>query len=168
MERVLKLNQSYEPIGIINWQEAIKLIFLGKAEVVKEYDKKLHSAKNVFNMPAVVRLYNSFRRPKQRIKFNRKNVIMRDKRRCQYCGRKFESSELTYDHVIPRSRGGKTEFENIVTCCIPCNAKKGDKLLHEIGFKLHKKPVKPDWIPIFSITLSGNNIPEIWRDFCYF
>ncbi len=168
MERVLKLNQSYEPIEIINWQDAIRLIFLEKAEIVREYDdKKLHSAKDVFNMPAVIRLYSSFRRPRKRVKFNRKNIVARDRCRCLYCGNKFLPSELTFDHVIPRSRGGPTTWENIVSCCKPCNDKKADRTPARANMKLKKKPSRPDWIPIAALSLSKKHIPKPWRDFCY-
>jgi 5-methylcytosine-specific restriction endonuclease McrA len=167
MERVLKLNQSYEPIEIINWQDAFKLIFLEKAEIIREYEKKIHSAKNSFNMPAVIRLYNSFRRPRKRVKFNRKNIIARDRWRCQYCGKKFPASDLTFDHVIPKSRGGATTWENIVSCCTTCNDKKRDRTPAVANMKLKRKPSRPDWMPIAAMSLSKRQIPEPWRDFCY-
>lgn len=168
MERVLLLNQSYEPISVINWQKAISMLTLDKVEVIKEYeDKEVRSKFLVFKMPAVVRLIRAFKRPRKRVKFNKTNVLARDNWRCQYCYQKFSTSELTYDHVIPRSKGGKTVWENIVTCCTSCNGRKGDRLPQEVGLKLRKQPTRPDWVPIFSITLSRKRIPEIWKDFCY-
>jgi len=168
MERVLLLNQSYEPISVINWQRAISMLTLGKVEVVKEYDgKQIRSKYLVLKMPAVVRLLNIFKRPRKRVKFNKMNVLARDGWKCQYCNQKFPTSELTYDHVIPRARGGKTNWENIVMCCPKCNSKKKDRLPHEAGLKLRKLPTKPDWVPIFSVTLSRKQIPEVWKDFCY-
>ena len=167
MERVLLLNQSYEPISVINWQRAITLFTLGKVEVIKEYDNNIRSQYIVFKMPAVVRLLNAFRRPRKRVKFNRQNILARDRWRCQYCGNKFAAKELTYDHVLPRAKGGTTCWENIVTSCIPCNLKKGDKTPQQVGLKLKKKPTRPDWVPIFTITVSRKTMPEAWRDFCF-
>jgi len=168
MERVLKLNQSYEPIEIINWRRAIKLIVKEKAEIIKEYEGKyLTSGRNAFRMPAVIRLNNDFRRPRKRIKFNRRNIIARDRYRCQYCGKKFTASELTLDHVIPRAQGGTTCWENIVACCSSCNDRKRDRTPSEANMKLKKYPSRPDWMPIAVMSLSRNQIPEAWKDFCY-
>lgn len=168
MERVLLLNQSYEPISVINWQKAISLLVLDKVEVIEEYEgKNIRSKHIVFRMPAVVRLLKAFRRPRKRVKFNKTNVLARDNWKCCYCGQKFSTSELTYDHVIPRSKGGKTTWNNIVSCCINCNSKKGSRSLNESGMRLRKKPTRPDWVPIFSITLSRKKIPKIWKEFCF-
>ena len=168
MNRVLKLNQSYEPIEIINWKRAIKLVIKEKAEIIKEYDGKyLNSSGSSYCMPAVIRLNNSFRRPRKRIKFNRKNIISRDRYRCQYCGKKYQSSELTLDHVIPRAQGGTTCWENIVACCTECNDKKRDRTPGEANMKLKKYPSRPDWTPMAIISLSRSQIPEPWMDFCY-
>lgn len=169
MENVLLLNQSYEPISVINWQKALTLLFLDKVEVIKEYDdKNIRSRYLVLKMPAVVRLLRAFRRPRKRVKFNKTNVLARDRWTCQYCNQKFPSSELTYDHVIPRSQGGKTFWGNIVCCCQKCNSKKGNRTPSEAGMKLRKQPTRPDWVPIFSIVLSRGKVPEIWKDFCFF
>jgi len=167
MERVLLLNQSYEPISIINWQKAIRLLFLEKVEVIKEYDKKLRSRYLVIQMPAVVRLLKAFRRPRKRVKFNRTNILARDRWKCQYCNKKFSAKDLTYDHLVPKARGGTTCWTNIVTCCVYCNNKKGAKKPHEVNLKLKKKPVRPDWVPIFSISLTNRSVPEEWKDFIY-
>lgn len=167
MESVLLLNQSYEPISIINWQRAVSMLTLDKVEVIKEYEKKIHSRYVALKMPAVVRLLKAFKRPRKKVKFNKVNVLARDRWACQYCNQKFSTNELTYDHVVPRSKGGKTVWENIVTCCISCNGKKGNRLPQEVGMKLRKQPTRPDWVPIFSAALSRGQIPEIWKDFCY-
>ena len=169
MSSVLKINQSYEPIEIINWEEAIRLIFLEKAEIVREYeDKFLHTTNQTFKMPAVIRLTNSFNRPRKRIKYNPKNIRARDRFQCQYCSKRFPSNELTLDHVIPRSQGGKTCWENIVSCCVDCNNKKRNRTPAQANMKLKKYPAKPDWTPIVMMSFSKNTIPPEWRDFCFF
>ena len=167
MERVLLLSQSYEPISIINWKKAVVLLTLGKVEVVGEYDQNIRSKFLVIKMPAVVRLLRAFYRPRKRVKFNRQNILARDRMRCQYCGMRLPAKDLTYDHVIPKSRGGKTCWENIVTCCIPCNSKKANKTPQEANMRVKKQPTRPDWVPIFAIALSKKTIPDSWKEFCY-
>ena len=168
MNRVLKLNQSYEPIEVINWKRAIKLIVKEKAEVIKEYnDKFINSSNTAYHMPAVIRLNNAFRRPRKRIKFNRKNIIARDRWHCQYCNKKFPTEDLTLDHVMPRARGGTTCWENIVACCGKCNDKKGDRMPGEANMRLKKYPSRPDWMPIAAMSLPHSQVPDAWIDFCY-
>ena len=167
MISVLKLNQSYEPIEVISWKDAIRLIFLEKAEIVNEYDKYVKTPQSLFKLPAVIRLNNAFSRPRKRIKFNRRNIIRRDKSCCQYCGEYFPATKLTLDHVIPRSKGGKTDWGNIVSSCSACNLKKGSKTLIESGMRLRNKPITPDWMPIELVSLFEKSIPEEWKDFCY-
>lgn len=167
-DKVLKLNQSYEPIEIVGWKRAAKLIALGKAEVLKEYDKEGRTADAIFRFPAVIRLVKAFPRPKKRIRYCKQNVFARDRWYCAYCKRKFTSSELTADHVIPKARGGKTCWENIVSCCKECNTKKKDKTPQEAGMTLSTMPIVPDYVPTFIFNLSRMEIPEAWKDFCYF
>lgn len=159
---VLKLNQNYEPVEIINWKDAIKLIFLNKAEAVKEYEYRIHSPNLSLNIPAVIRLFKQFKRPRKKIRFNKRNVFIRDHYSCQYCG--LEVEKLTIDHILPRSRNGKTEWKNTVTCCVSCNKKKKNRTPIEAGMTLQKIPIEPDWMPL-SIP---NNMPDIWKDFYYF
>jgi 5-methylcytosine-specific restriction endonuclease McrA len=166
MERTLLLNQGYEPVGTISWQRAICLLTLGKVEVVEEYDRDVRSVYLVIKMPAVVRLISRLRRRKQRVKFSRQNVLARDRWRCQYCGQKKKTAELTYDHVIPRSRGGKTCWENIVTACQDCNARKGDRTPEQAGMKLRSRPERPTWVPVFTIQLTGS-VPDQWASYIY-
>lgn len=166
MERTLLLNQGYEPLGTISWQRAICLLTLGKVEVVEEYDRDVRSVYLVVKMPAVVRLISRLRRRKQRVKFSRQNVLARDRWRCQYCGQKKKIAELTYDHVIPRSRGGKTCWENIVTACQDCNARKGDRTPEQAGMRLRSRPERPTWVPVFTIQLTGS-VPDQWASYLY-
>src|SRR6187402_1268903 len=108
--QTLLLNQGFEPIKVISWQRAISLLFLGKVEVLEEYDHNIRSVNLVIKIPAVVRLLRAFRRHSRPVKFSRVNIYARDHYRCQYCGKKASITELTYDHVVPRSQGGMTEW----------------------------------------------------------
>ncbi|MBW1681596.1 MAG: HNH endonuclease [Deltaproteobacteria bacterium] len=167
MDHVLLLNITYEPLRIINWKKAITLLLLGKVEVVEEYKREIRSVTFSVKLPSVVRLLRMVKRPNTPVKFSRQNIYARDKYRCQYCGTRFSPEELTYDHVLPRSRGGKTQWENIVTCCIPCNRRKGGRTPGEAGMSLVKKPTKPRWIPAIRITIGFREVPHSWRDYLY-
>ena len=114
-------------------------------------------------IPHVVQLLIFDRLPRQEVKFSRGNIYLRDQNRCQYCGRKFSSSELSLDHVIPISRGGKSTWDNVVCACLPCNVRKGNKLLAECGIQLKRQPVRPRWHPLH--RLQGRAYPEIWKNF---
>jgi 5-methylcytosine-specific restriction endonuclease McrA len=167
MERTLLLNQSYEPIAAISWQRAIVLAVLEKAEVVEEYNAPVRSPSTVMNRPAVIRLIKDFKRHKHRMKFSKQHVFARDRWKCQYCNRRKAPEDLTYDHVIPRSRGGKTCWENIVTACIDCNARKADRIPEEAGMFPKMPPRRPDWVPSFSMRIARAPMPEEWKPYCY-
>lgn len=167
MEQVLLLNITYEPIKIINWKKAINLLFLDKIEVLEEYGTEIHSVSFTIKLPSVVRLLRMVKRPKSQVKFSRQNIYARDKHTCQYCGRRLTSDELTYDHVIPKFRGGKTKWSNIVTCCIQCNRKKGGRSPQEAKMRLIRKPLRPKWLPVMRITIGIRDIPHSWRDYLY-
>jgi 5-methylcytosine-specific restriction endonuclease McrA len=165
--RTLLLSQGFEPIKVIPWQRAITLLFLGKVEVIEEYDHDVRSVSLVIKIPAVVRLLRAFRRHAKPVKFSRVNIYARDHYRCQYCGRRASISELTYDHVTPRSQGGRTEWTNIVTACYECNRRKGGRTPREAGMQLLTPPVQPNWVPAVTIRISMRSIPEAWRDYLY-
>jgi 5-methylcytosine-specific restriction endonuclease McrA len=167
MEEVLLLNITYEPLKIINWKRAITLLLLGKVEVLEEYGREVHSVSFTIKLPSVIRLLRMVRKPKAPVRFSRQNIYSRDKYRCQYCGNRFASEELTYDHVTPRSRGGKTEWTNIVTSCLPCNGKKGGRTPDEAEMKLVRSPFRPKWIPALKITFGVREVPQSWRDYLY-
>lgn len=166
-ESTLLLNQGFEPIRVIPWQKAITLLFLGKVEVVEEYENELHSVTLVIKIPAVVRLLRAFRRFHKPVKFSRVNIYARDGYQCQYCGVKPRLADLTYDHVIPRSRGGATDWCNIVTACYVCNRRKGGRTPKEAGMELRAVPRQPNWVPAVAITISQKSIPQAWRDYLY-
>ena len=141
MENVLLLNITYEPLNIINWKKAITLLLLGKVEVLEEYGREIRSMSFTLRLPSVVRLLRMVRRPHAPVKFSRQNIYTRDKYSCQYCGTRLPPEELTYDHVVPKSRGGKTVWTNIVTCCMHCNRKKGGRTPAEARMTLIRAPV---------------------------
>jgi 5-methylcytosine-specific restriction endonuclease McrA len=167
MEQVLLLNISYEPLKIINWKKAINMLCLGKVEVIEEYNNEIHAISFTIKMPSVVRLLTFVKRDKTPVKFSRQNIYARDRYKCQYCGVKFPTEELTYDHILPKSKGGRTEWENIVTCCMVCNRKKGGRLPHEASMKLIRKPIQPDWVPSVRIIIGFKEVPRSWRDYLY-
>jgi len=167
MEQVLLLNITYEPMRVINWKKAITLLLLDKVEVLEEYGREIHSINFTIKLPSVVRLLFFVKRPKTPVKFSRQNIYARDKYRCQYCARKLPSEELTYDHVIPKSLGGKTRWDNIVTCCIECNRKKGGRIPPKAGMKLIRKPSRPTWLPAMRITIGYKKIPASWGEYLY-
>jgi 5-methylcytosine-specific restriction endonuclease McrA len=166
--RTLLLTQGYEPIQIISWQRAITLIALNKVEVVEEYDAPLLRAQSiVVNVPAVVRLRKTFRRHAKPVKFSRVNIYARDNYRCQYCAQKCTPDELTYDHVVPRSKGGRTTWENIVSACYTCNRRKANRTPAEAGMKLLTVPARPTWMPSVQVRVSAKSVPDAWRDYVY-
>lgn len=167
MEQVLLLNISYEPLKVINWKKAVTLLCLGKVEVLEEYNQEIHSVTFTIKLPSVVRLLKMVNRNKSPVKFSRQNIYARDRYKCQYCGGQYQSEELTYDHVHPRSRGGKTEWDNIVTCCIECNRKKGGRTPREAKMQLIRKPKRPAWVPGIRITIGFREVPQSWRDYLY-
>ncbi len=167
MERTLLLNSTFEPLKVISWRRAISLLWLGKVELIAHYDQQVRSVSMRFNMPSVVRLLRFVRRKQPAISFSRKNLFARDDSTCQYCKRQPEPSAITYDHVVPRSQGGKTEWTNIVTCCVDCNRKKGGRTPDQAGMRLIKQPGKPVWLPTLTITIGLKTAPESWRDYLY-
>lgn len=137
---VLVLNASYEPINICAARRAIVLVLKGLAMPEEENGHFLHAARLAMRVPSVIRLLEYRRIPHQTRALSRKNILLRDRNTCQYCGILLSSGELTLDHVVPRSRGGSSTWENLVACCHPCNRRKGNHLLTETDMKLLKEP----------------------------
>ncbi len=162
--KVLLLNQSYEPLSLCNVKKAVILMYLGKAEVVAEKKGKfIRSVSLNLRWPTVIRLNSYVKVPFQRVMLNRKNILKRDGYKCAYCGR--SDLPLTIDHVIPRSKGGKETWENLVTACYRCNNKKGDRTPNEAGMPLLIKPYRPSHIMF--IKNSVNRIDEAWKPFLF-
>lgn len=166
-ERVLLLNASFEPLNVVNWRRAMKLVCLRKVEVLQESDRVVHSARAARRVPTVVRLVRFVNFHRWDVKFSRENIYARDRYRCQYCGEELRSKELTCDHVVPRSRGGATEWTNLVTCCPSCNRKKGGKTPHEAGLALMRTPDRPSWLVGFQTRFAAEDAPPQWRDYLY-
>jgi 5-methylcytosine-specific restriction endonuclease McrA len=170
----LVLTASYEPVARVSWKRAVTLLFDGKVEVIEEYeDRFVRSITLEIKMPSVIRFLRAVRARKQTPKFSRENVYARDGGRCQYCAKKVMRQEATYDHVVPRALGGKTTWENVVICCVPCNQKKGARLAAEVGMRLRTMPRRPKKLPdAWRMTFTfGKGMPHSWkswlRDFSY-
>ena len=161
----LVLDQGYQPQRIVPWQHAVCLLFVGKAEVVEEYVEVIRSPSVCMQMPSVVRMTRAHKRHRRPVRFSRAHVLIRDGFRCQYCSEAMQAGELTYDHVLPRSRGGPTSWENIVTACRPCNHRKGPRTPEEARMSLLKRPVKPAWLPPLKSVTATSGIPESWHTF---
>jgi 5-methylcytosine-specific restriction endonuclease McrA len=166
--RTLLLTPWMLPHEIISWQRAVVLVYLAKVEVLEVYDGvDLTSPSTALKAPSVVRLTRGGLSRKQTVRFSRVNVFTRDAFRCQYCGARKPMRELNYDHVVPRVRGGKTAWENIVTSCYACNDRKGCRTPEEAGMTLLRRPVKPRSLPFsppFRVDL--DDIPEAWVAYC--
>jgi 5-methylcytosine-specific restriction endonuclease McrA len=164
--RTLLLNKGYEPIEIIPWQDAITLWWVTKAEILSSYeDKLLRSASITMPAPAVLRLKTSHRYRRDFVPFERHYVYARDGWRCQYCGNRFSDDDLTFDHVVPECRGGKTWWDNIVTACSSCNSYKDDRTPEEAGMTLLRRPKKPSWLPgVLALLVHKGEVPIQWAD----
>lgn len=143
--QTLLLNASYEPIRVVDLERAMYYLLTGKAEIVEAYDKVVRSVSQVFQHPKVIKLkkYVKIKQHLKGVKYSRKNILARDKMICQYCGTKCSSKTATLDHVMPKSRGGKNSWENIVTSCGDCNNKKDDRTPQEAGMVLRNRPRRP-------------------------
>ncbi|HWC32793.1 MAG TPA: HNH endonuclease [Actinomycetota bacterium] len=162
MGQVLVLHASYEPLNVCSVRRAHVLVFKGKAEVVEHLGRPLRSAAERFLWPHVIRLLQYVRVPKSvQRKISRRALFARDGWRCQYCGN--EGGKLTLDHVVPRSRGGESVWENVVTSCAPCNLRKGNRTAEEAGMRLHAAPREP--APVLFVTLSAPRIPDGWQPY---
>lgn len=137
---VLVLNASYEPVNICAVRRALVLVLKGVASAEEHAQMQIHSARQAVRVPSVIRLLEYRRIPHQTRSLSRKNILMRDRYTCQYCHRTLPSSELTLDHVIPRSRSGETAWENLVACCHACNNRKGNRTPEEAGMRLARAP----------------------------
>ncbi|MCS7245141.1 MAG: HNH endonuclease [candidate division WOR-3 bacterium] len=163
MSRVLVLNQTFEPLNIISIKRAIKLIFTLKADIIYANSKLIRAQSIAIPEPSVIRLKYYIKVKYKEPSLSKKNIILRDRRTCQYCGT--QKGPFTVDHITPKSRGGKDTWENLVCACMKCNLKKGDMLPEEVGMKLISKPRKPTY---FELNILRDSIPdERWKEFLY-
>jgi len=166
MERkTLLLSSNYFPIQVLHWQTAIKLRYEGTADVVVEYDEEIRGASVTWKWPAVMRLVRESGENRRRVKFSRLNVYTRDRFTCQYCRRKFSFDALTFDHVIPRSRGGRTEWANIASACVACNSRKANRTPDESGMFPWHAPVRPTTLPPPAPRIDPATAPPEWDGF---
>jgi 5-methylcytosine-specific restriction endonuclease McrA len=171
MEQTLLLNATYEPLKIVHWQKAVTLWCQGKVEIISVYDREIRAVSFSFKLPSVIRLLRFVRIKRQLdyVPFSRANIYARDNYMCQYCGTASPTSELTFDHVVPAAQGGRKDWENIVTCCIACNRRKGGRTPHQAGMHLIRAPRRPEKSPALAlrITVGVRQAPESWRDYLY-
>lgn len=187
--QTLILNQHYRPHEVTDWKDAVTRMFSHKIEVLVQYDEVIgcidrqtlstfpelkRALRQVIGtdaeridikVPAVAVIRRKLSHTKSGVKFSKINVCLRDDFRCQYCGEKLPMSQLNYDHVQPRSKGGKTVWENIVMSCYPCNDKKGNNLVHEVGMKLLSVPTKPKVLPMNEPFIDVKRAPEEWKPY---
>jgi len=188
-EPVLVLNKGFQAIHVIVAKKAISLLYQDVAEAVDEtfnyhpFDiwcmlsaqdngsnhnyNHLHSSTLTVRIPHVIRLIKYDKLPLRDLMFNRKNIYARDRNQCQYCGQHFKQEELTFDHVVPKCKGGKNSFENVVTCCVTCNHSKGDRTPSEARMRLVQRPVKPRWRSFVKVPFSRLKPVKtrLWQEF---
>ncbi|MDD5127646.1 MAG: HNH endonuclease [Dehalococcoidales bacterium] len=160
---VLVLNQNYEPLTICRARRAVVLVFEGKAEMLENGVGVIHTMRETFPLPSVIRLDYFIRRPHRRKKLTRFEIFNRDKYTCQYCGK--QSRQLTLDHVIPRYRGGQHTWENVVSACVTCNRHKAGRTPQEAGMKLLNTPVAPANGHSFNIPYHFLQVRNEWRKY---
>lgn len=167
MERkTLLLSANYLPLQVIHWELAVKLKYEGTADVLVEYAEEIRSPSVCWKLPAVMRLKRERGRGKNRqVRFSRTGVYQRDGYRCAYCRKKFAHSDLTLDHVVPRCKGGLTDWRNVVSACRACNGAKGDKSCDQWGRWPANKPIVPRTLPEPGPRIDVANIPPEWDGF---
>jgi len=161
--KVLVLNQSYEPLMVINAKRAIVLIIKEKVKMLEKYSENIRSVQNSFDLPSVIRLNFYVHLKYKDIVLNRRNILKRDDYKCQYCSK--QTTPLTLDHIIPKNKGGKDSWENLVAACSKCNTRKGDTLLKHMDMKLLKKPRKPS--KLFQLQTYVNKKQDNWKQYLF-
>ncbi|MDR0534083.1 MAG: HNH endonuclease [Verrucomicrobiales bacterium] len=182
---VLVLNRLWQAVSVCSAKRALSLLYLGHAEVVdnaggsyatldfmewSDFSRHandedcFHTIKFKVRVPQIIVLVLFDKMPRKEVKLTRNNIFERDSYTCQYCARKFERKDLNIDHVIPRDRGGRTTWENVVTSCVPCNTRKSNHLAHQIGMQLLRKPKKPKLRTFINFQIS--TVPhDSWKHF---
>jgi 5-methylcytosine-specific restriction endonuclease McrA len=177
---VLVLNRSFLPIHVTSVKRAFSLVYCGGARVVNSryetFDfeswqlgadddaERIGTPSGHVPVPRVIALMSFDRMPRRQIRFSRINIFSRDGFTCQYCGVRPSRSELNLDHVVPRTQGGRTTWENVVCCCVSCNRKKGGRTPDQAGTPLHRKPRRPRWTPLMNVSPASERYQE-WRPF---
>ena len=178
---VLVLNNVYQAVQITSVRRAFRLFYAGRARAVapdfRTYDfdnwsdlppgadhERIVTPRREIRIPRVIQLLHYDRVPRREVRFTRRNIFFRDRNRCQYCGKVFLQNELNLDHVVPLSRGGTSSWDNVVCACIPCNSRKGNRMLHASGMQLIRQPKRPAGHPVLRAGWTGPRYDE-WRTF---
>ncbi len=159
---------SYLPLSIWSWQEALKAKYQDRVHIVAEYDRTVRSPSQTIPLPSVISL-KAYVPMNRTPAFTRFNVFLRDHFRCQYCRTKGQAADLTFDHVVPKAKGGRTSWDNIVTACQRCNLKKGAKLLGHSGLHLQRAPERPSYHQLqdYGRRFPPNFLHQSWADYLY-
>lgn len=161
---VLVLNATYEPLNVVSVRRALVLLLKAKAEVLEATEATLRAERSSYPYPLVIRLVSYVKVPRQlSLPLTRRTVLARDQYTCQYCGTQPGKHNLTVDHIIPRSKGGLTLWENVVTACGPCNQRKGNRTPHEVNMHLRSKPARPRYIAL--VMLGYAHAPHEWHKY---
>lgn len=164
---VLVLNATYEPLNVVPLRRAVVLLLKEKAEVVEATEAWLRSEHSRLPIPLVIRLVYFVRIPRQfHLPLSRRTVLARDRYTCQYCGAQPGKAGLTIDHIMPRSRGGETTWDNVITACGPCNRRKGNRTPDEAKMPLQSTPRRPRYLAL--TLLQGSAAPQAWSKYMYF
>lgn len=161
-EPVLLLNANFEPLNVCTTRRAVGLLLMGKAEMLLNGRGLIHTVRQAYPRPSVIRLGSMIHRPRPRVRLSKREIFRRDEHACQYCGAR--TSRLTIDHIVPRHRGGDHDWSNLVTACPACNLRKGGRPLGEAHMTLLRSPGEPRASALY---LYGNHLPsnEDWRQF---
>lgn len=156
---------SYFPLSLWSWQETVKAVFLGRVDIIAEYDRVVRSPSVALRLPSVIALRN-YVKPAPFPAFTRFNLFLRDEFSCQYCG---QPGEMTFDHVTPRSKGGRTTWTNVVAACARCNLRKSDKTVKQAGMHLARKPLRPTAMQLQNVgrKFPPNYLHDSWLDYLY-
>lgn len=166
MGSVLVLNATYEPLSVVSVRRAVVLLLKEKAEIVEAAEAELRSEHLSIPMPLVIRLVYYVRIPyRVSLPLTRRTVLARDHYTCQYCGRQPSRKDLTVDHILPRSRGGHSTWENVVAACQRCNGRKGNRTPEEVGMKLLSKPAQPRYVALAMVESA--NARQAWRKYIF-
>lgn len=164
---VLLLNSTYEALGTVTVKRAVRLLFSRKAEIIHDNGQLLHSGISRLTqetwkipLPSIVRLLYYVSKGRKHVALTKKNVILRDDGKCGYCGKREDLNMLTVDHIQPVSRGGKSTWENLISCCRLCNSRKGNRTPEEAKMPLLRKPYRPKYLPFF--VIKRNTMPDEW------
>lgn len=166
MEKALLLDRNYMALSVITWKRAVALMIKGKVEAVSDQNAvAIPTTSGSIRVPSILRLVSDipWRAHQGRMKFSRKHVMSRDNYECQYCGAHLGKNTGTIDHILPSSRGGKSDYTNCVACCKDCNNIKGSKTPAEVGMQLRKKPRKPTFLTVYRHYIT--NSPQEWSDY---